>query len=65
MKGGAFLKDNIYLNEFDAYLKNCLGFLSLIEHIKKNVSEEELEENKKDVYQNILISLYAYSPEKI
>ena len=22
MKGGAFLKDNIYLNEFDAYLKN-------------------------------------------
>ncbi len=51
--------------DYDAYLKNCLGFLSLIEHIKDNISTEEIEENKKEVYQNILMSLYSYSPEKI
>ena len=51
--------------DYDAYLKNCLGFLSLIEHIENNIPEEEIENNKKEVYQNILISLYNYSPEKI
>lgn len=45
--------------------KNCLGFLSLIEHIENNIPEEDIENNKKEVYQNILMSLYNYSPEKI
>lgn len=51
--------------DYDAYLKNCLGFLSLVEHIENNIPEEEIENNKKEVYQNILMSLYNYSPEKI
>ena len=51
--------------DYDAYLKNCLGFLSLIEHIEKNISEEDIENNKKEVFQNILLTLYGYSPEKI
>ncbi len=51
--------------DYDAYLKNCLGFLSLIEHIGDNIPQEDIENNKKEVYQNILLSLYNYSPEKI
>lgn len=51
--------------DYDAYLKNCLGFLSLIEHIDENIAPEDIENNKKEVYQNILMSLYNYSPEKI
>ncbi len=51
--------------DYDAYLKNCLGFLSLIEHIGGNIPEEDIENNKKEVYQNILMSLYNYSPAKI
>ncbi len=51
--------------DYDAYLKNCLGFLSLVEHIENNISPEDIENNKKEVYQNILMSLYNYSPEKI
>ena len=51
--------------DYDAYLKNCLGFLSLIEHIENNISEEDIENNKKEVFQNILMSLYNYSPSKI
>ena len=55
----------INTGDYDAYLKNCLGFLSLVEHIESNISKEELEENKKDVYNNVLMSLYSYSPAKI
>ena len=51
--------------DYDAYLKNCLGFLSLIEHIENNISEEDIENNKKEVFQNILMSIYNYSPAKI
>ncbi len=51
--------------DYDAYLKNCLGFLSLVEHIESNIPKEEIEENKKDVYNNILMCLYSYSPAKI
>ena len=51
--------------DFDTYLKNCLGFLSLIEHIENNISEEDINNNKKEVFQNILMTLYSYSPEKI
>ena len=51
--------------DFDSYLKNCLGFLSLVEYISENISEEHIENNKKEVYQNIIMSLYSYSPEKI
>ena len=53
------------VGDYDAYLKNCLGFLSLIEYIENNISQEDIENNKKEVYQNILMSLYNYSPEKI
>jgi len=51
--------------DYDAYLKNCLGFLSLIEHIENNIAPEDIENNKKEVYENILMCLYNYSPEKI
>lgn len=51
--------------DYDSYLKNCLGFLSLLEHIENNIPEEDIENNKKEVYQNILMSLYNYSPAKI
>ena len=51
--------------DYDAYLKNCLGFLSLIDHIGDNIPQEDIENNKKEVYQNILMSLYNYSPAKI
>ena len=51
--------------DFDAYLKNCLGFLSLVEHIGSNIPAEDIENNKKEVYQNILMCLYSYSPDKI
>ena len=53
------------VGDYDAYLKNCLGFLSLIEHIENNIPKEDIKNNKKEVYENILISLYNYSPEKI
>lgn len=51
--------------DYDAYLKNCLGYLSIIEHTDDSLSQEEIENNKKEVFQNILMSLYSYSPEKI
>ena len=51
--------------DYDAYLKNCLGFLALVEHISADISEEVIEENKKEVYNNILMCLYSYSPAKI
>lgn len=53
------------LGDYDAYLKNCLGCLTLIEHVNENISEEDIENNKKEVYENILMSLYGYSPAKI
>ncbi|MCM1073940.1 MAG: hypothetical protein NC334_09050 [Bacteroides sp.] len=55
----------INTGDYDAYLKNCLGFLSLVEHIESNISKEEIEDNKKEVYNNVLMSLYSYSPAKI
>lgn len=55
----------IKTGDYDAYLKNCLGFLSLVEHIESNISKEDIEENKKEVYNNVLMSLYGYSPAKI
>ncbi len=55
----------INTGDYDAYLKNCLGFLSLVEHIESNISKEDIEENKKEVYNNVLMSLYGYSPAKI
>lgn len=50
--------------DYDAYLKNCLGCLSLVEHIQ-GIPKEDIESNKMEVFQNILMSLYSYSPEKI
>lgn len=50
--------------DYDAYLKNCLGFLSLVEHIG-DLDPEAVENNKKEVYSNILLCLYSYSPAKI
>ena len=55
----------IKTGDYDAYLKNSLGFLSLVDKIKTNIEPEALEENKKDVYNNILMYLYGYSPAKI
>ncbi len=55
----------IKTGDYDAYLKNCLGFLSLVEYIESNISKEDIEENKKEVYNNVLMSLYGYSPAKI
>ena len=55
----------ISTGDYDSYLKNTIGFMSMIEHIKGNIDVDVIEENKKEVYSNILYSLYAYSPEKI
>ena len=55
----------INTGDYDAYLQNCLGFLSLVEHIEPNIQKEDIENNKKDVYNNILMCLYNYSPTKI
>ena len=55
----------ICTGDYDAYLKNCLGYLSLIDKIENNIPQEEIEANKKEVYQTILMSLYSYSPDKI
>lgn len=55
----------ITAGDYDSYLKNCMGFLSLTDKIDDNISSEKIEENKKDVFQNILMSLYNYSPSKI
>ena len=51
--------------DFDAYLKNCLGFLSLVDLVRGNISQDTIEENKKEVFNNVLMTLYAYSPTKI
>lgn len=62
------LQNSIYsmqVGDYDAYLKNCEGFLAIAEHVKTKVSQKDLETDKKEVYQNILMSLYAYSPRKI
>jgi hypothetical protein len=55
----------IKMGDFDAYLKNCLGFLSLVGLIGANISKEDIEDNKREVFNNILLSLYSYSPSKI
>ncbi len=55
----------INTGDYDAYLKNCLGFLSLIDKLGENIPREEIENNKKDIMQNIFMSLYSYSPTKI
>jgi hypothetical protein len=55
----------IKTGDYDAYLLNCQGFLSLVKHIENNIPEEAIEQNKKEVYSNILSCLYNYSPEKI
>ena len=49
----------ISTGDYDAYLKNCLGYLSLLDIVSENVPPEEVENNKKDIYQNILMCLYA------
>ncbi len=55
----------IQAGDYDAYLKNCLDFLSIIDKIDNDIPQETIEENKKEVYQNIIMSLYGYSPAKI
>ena len=55
----------IEVGDYDAYLKNSLGFLSLIKELGDNIPQEEIEENKKEVYENLLINLYNYSSSKI
>ena len=51
--------------DYDSYLKNCLSYLSLVEHLGTQIDKSAIEENKKDVYNNILMFLYGYSPAKI
>ena len=51
--------------DYDAYLKNCLGYLAITDKISENISAEDIEANKKEIFNNILVSLYAYSPSKI
>ena len=55
----------ISTGDYDAYLKNCLKYLSLAENLDAGIDKETLDENKKDVYNNILTFLYNYSPSKI
>ncbi|MBO5739414.1 zinc ribbon domain-containing protein [bacterium] len=56
---------SITTGDYDSYLINCLGFLSLIDYIKSDITQEEVDENKKEVYNKILMYLYSYSPTKI
>ena len=64
-----FLCDNadfaITSGDYDSYLKNCLGFLSLIESVELGISQEDIENKKKEVYNSILKYLYSYAPNKI
>lgn len=55
----------IKTGDFDVYLNNCLGFLSLIEHTQISIPEEKLKKNKLNVYNNIMKHLYNYSQSKI
>lgn len=56
---------SIACGDYDAYLKSCLAFLAIIDKIGENIPKEDNENNKKEVFQNILMSLYNYSPAKI
>ena len=56
---------SINTGDYDAYLKNCLGFLSLIESVSSIIPEEDIEERKKEVFNSILEYLYSYAPTKI
>ena len=55
----------IQSGDYDAYLKNCLGFLSIVDKTDNDIPKETKEENKKEVFQNILANLYGYSPSKV
>ncbi len=55
----------IACGDYDTYLKNCLGFLSLIESVDSNITQENIEERKNEVYNSILKYLYSYAPTKI
>lgn len=55
----------IKTGDYDAYLKNCIKFLSLLENVDLQIPKEDIDRNKKDVYNNILMFLYSYAPEKI
>lgn len=58
-------KYSLKLGDFDAYLKNCTGLLDLSEHIQKDIPTEEIENSKQEIFNNITLTLYGYSPEKI
>lgn len=53
------------VGDFDSYLKNWERLLDTMNKIDSKIDKKEIENNKKEVYQNILMSLYRYSPEKI
>lgn len=55
----------INTGDYDAYLKNSLKSLQLIEKIPMDIEPEVIEDNKKNLYNNILMFLYAYAPQKI
>lgn len=51
--------------DYDAYLKNCMEYLSLMDKISETIKPEDIEESKKEIFNNILMSLYNYAPDKI
>lgn len=51
--------------DYDSYLKNCLGFMSLIESVDTVIPQEEIDSRKADVYDSIIKYLYNYAPAKI
>lgn len=55
----------INTGDYDAYLKNSLKSLQLIEKIPMDIESEIIEENKRNLYNNILMFLYSYAPQKI
>ena len=55
----------IATGDYDAYLQNCLAYLEVLDKISENIPPESVEANKKEIFQNILLSLYSYSPLKI
>lgn len=53
------------VGDYDAYLKCYLKILTLLEKVENNITFEEIDNHKKNIYNNILMSLYSYAPAKI
>ena len=51
--------------DYDAYLQNCMEYLNAIDIVNDKLTQDIIDKNKKEIYENILSRLYAYQPTKI